>query len=349
MNYKTLTLNDKEEWNRYLELLPIEQQDVYYTPEYYQLYEENGDGKAECFLFEDDGRIVLYPYLINSVNELGYDLGDQYFDIQGAYGYNGVVANCDDEYFKELFFSEFNRYCQTNNIIAEFTRFNPILENQKFSENYQEIILDRKTVKVDLIPSMKSIWDMQYSSINRNMIRKGEKTLFYKIGKDEKLLEDFVTAYKFTMSKIHADQYYYFNNDYYESLLFGDNVVICVYDKVSNNLQSAMVLMIQGHYAHYHLSGRSETCKNNAVNNYILNIAIQYSKDKICKVMHLGGGRTCALNDSLLVFKSNFSKDLLNFYIGKKIHNKSIYDNVIEQWRKKNKLTNNKLLRYREV
>lgn len=55
--------------------LPMGQQDVYFTPEYYALYEQNGDGRTCCFVFEKDGEVVLYPFLMNSVNALGYNLG----------------------------------------------------------------------------------------------------------------------------------------------------------------------------------------------------------------------------------------------------------------------------------
>ena len=96
MNYKVFSLQDKEEWNNLLKKLPTKQQDIYYTPEYYSLYENYGDGKAQCFVFEKEGEIALYPFLINSINQLGYELDNEYFDIQGAYGYNGVVSSSYD-------------------------------------------------------------------------------------------------------------------------------------------------------------------------------------------------------------------------------------------------------------
>jgi hypothetical protein len=103
MNWKILTLKDRDEWNNSIRALPIAQQDIYYTPEYYSLYENYGDGKAQCFVFEKDGEIALYPFLINSVNDLGYDLDDEYYDIQGAYGYNGVVSSIHNESFIDAF------------------------------------------------------------------------------------------------------------------------------------------------------------------------------------------------------------------------------------------------------
>ena len=52
MSYKVLTLDEKEEWSKLLEKLPVDQQDIYYTPDYYELYEKNGDGKAICFVLK---------------------------------------------------------------------------------------------------------------------------------------------------------------------------------------------------------------------------------------------------------------------------------------------------------
>ena len=52
-------------------------------------------------------------------------------------------------------------------------------------------------------------------------------------------------------------------------------------------------------------------------------------------MLHFGGGRSNAIDDSLLKFKRNFSKQKGDFYIGKKIHNSEIYDIVLKQWQER--------------
>ena len=71
MNYRILTVKDEVDWDLALKRLPIDQQDIYFTSQYYKLYQQNGDGEARCFIYENDGKILLYPFLINSVNSLG--------------------------------------------------------------------------------------------------------------------------------------------------------------------------------------------------------------------------------------------------------------------------------------
>ena len=45
-------LSEKDKWNARLKDFDILCQDIYFTPEYYSLYQENGDGNAKCFFYE---------------------------------------------------------------------------------------------------------------------------------------------------------------------------------------------------------------------------------------------------------------------------------------------------------
>ena len=50
------------------------------------------------------------------------------------------------------------------------------------------------------------------------------------------------------------------------------------------------------------------------------------SKKEGFKLFCLGGGKTPDPDDTLLRFKKRFSKKYFNFFTGKKIHNKEMYD-----------------------
>lgn len=333
VNYRVLSISDAKEWSDYLHRLPFEQQDIYFTPEYYQLYEDHGDGKAKCFVFEKDGDIVLYPFLINTVNELGYKLDNQYYDIQGAYGYNGIISSSNNDTFISSFCVAFNDYILKNNIIAEFTRFHPIIKNNLFPIDIN-IIADRNTVVLDITKEYDFIWNNCYSSINRNMIRKAlKKNIFISISNHDKDYKCFFDVYKQTMQNVGAEEYFYFSEKYFKSIKFllCDNHKLII-AKIDGEIVCAMILMFFGNYAHYHLSGRLIEFSNTGVNNLILDEAVKIAQKEACSLFHFGGGTTNLQNDPLLKFKSNFSKNKLAFYIGKKIHNKIVYDEVVKQW-----------------
>ena len=101
-------LGQSARWAECLNHLPSNVQDVYFTPAYYSLYQNYGDGEAQCFVFEKDGELALYPFLKNPITPLGYELDKEYYDIQGAYGYNGLIASTEDEAFIAAFWKEFD-------------------------------------------------------------------------------------------------------------------------------------------------------------------------------------------------------------------------------------------------
>lgn len=352
-----LTLKDSQKWINFIDCLPKTQQDVYYTPEYYSLYEKNGDGEANCFIFEEFGNIAIYPFLKNSINQLGYSLNKEYFDIQGAYGYNGVLTNSKHTDFIKKFYQSFDNYCLKNNIITEFIRFHPLLENHKFSNNHMQVIFDRNTVACDLNQEYESIWKNEYSSINRNMIRKAQKD-GYKIEIDEapkrSHIETFIDIYFYSMKMVEASEYYYFNKDFFYntfSLLKNNTLLFNVLDKF-NNVVCSTIFFHYGDFFHYHLSGRSDKATN-TVNNFLLDEAVKYALKVGAKEFHFGGGRSSDPDDSLLRFKANFSKTIYPFNIGKKIHNNEVYDEVVQQWKtnytKSFEKHKNMLLGYREI
>ena len=341
-NFKILTLNDKIEWQEYLDKLNAPQKDIYYTPEFYSVYQKLGDGIAQCFVYKIDDKIALYPFLKNSINELGYKLADQYYDIQGSYGYNGVIYSHNDEQFISNFDNEFSIYCKENNIVAEFTRFHPILKNHQFSKSRLNIIKDRETVFLDLTNDLDAIWKKEYASKNRNMIRKA-----YNIGYSVEIIKNitvesikkFIDIYHENMKNVNADKYYFFNEDYFINTFEDLKKHIYLFN-VKNDIGTTMSSAIFFHYQnffHYHLAGRSFNA-DNSTNNLLIHEAIRFAKKLGAKIIHLGGGRSSANDDSLLKFKKSFSKSYSEFSIGKKIHIPEIYSEIENQWYKtKNK------------
>lgn len=350
--YRLLHLSDINEWNRVLYQFPPSKCDIYFTPEYYSLYEAYGDGEACCFVYEKDGERAIYPFLKNPITTLGYKLDKEYYDIQGAYGYNGVIVSTDNAGFIAAFWDTFDNYCKENNIIAEFTRFHPLLNNQKLASLQMKTFFSRHTVSLDLTLTDDEIWKNQISSKNRNMIRKAEKEDIEIVESDD--YETFKRLYDRTMTTLHAEDFYFFPQSYYDEYKssFKDNSMLC-FALLDGGVIAGSMFMFSDDYAHYHLSARNKTYSRYAANNLILWYAIRKAKERGCKRFHFGGGTTGEEDDSLLRFKKEFSKAETEFWIGKRVHNQLIYDDVVCQWKRRfpksyehNKV---KLLGYREI
>ncbi len=355
MSFKLFTLNEEKNWKKHISLLPENQQDIYFFPEYYALHKNYGDGEAYCFVFEKDNELAVYPFLKNKVRTEFTGEETEYFDIQGVYGYNGVLSSSYKVDFINAFYDEFDAFCKKENIIAEFTRFHPLINNFSFSENHMTVIKDRKTVWLNLTKTMDEIWKEEFSSKNRNMIRKAEKSgLKFRLGTREEDYLVFRKMYIDTMHVVNAKSYYFFNEQYFadfKSLINEKQNLLLA--ELDGRIIAGLLLMIEGKYAHYHLSARHRDYGKYAANNFLLEKAIQIAKEKGAEQFHFGGGNTVSEEDQLFKFKANFSKSRADFYIGKKVRNREIYDKVCAAWEQKHPELKEKyrnfLLKYRET
>lgn len=317
-------------WEEYFNRLPIHLQDIHFKFDYHYLYELNGDGKIRLFIYEEAESFYFYPFLIRPVP------GKQLLnDIETVYGYTGPLSTTNDESFLQKADKAFAAYCQSENIISEFVRFNPVVENEKFysaSSGIQKIHL-RDYVSVDLKKSLYAI-EAAYTSQNRNKIRKAEKaeiTIEYDAAANR--FGDFESIYLSNMERLHAVPMYFFSPAFFEGLkklVIKSGILINA--RLNNETIGSTVFLKGGKFGHYFLSSANEEGRKLAAGNLMLHHGIKWCKQQKLESMHLGGGLTGDENDPLLVFKKNFSKQTVAFYIGKRIHNESEYSNLVNEW-----------------
>ncbi|MBS4034545.1 MAG: peptidoglycan bridge formation glycyltransferase FemA/FemB family protein [Ignavibacterium sp.] len=308
---------------------------MYYTPEYYELYEKYGDGKALCFVYEKANKIALYPFLINRINDLGYELDNEYYDIQGAYGYNGIVYSSDSQDFINSFYDEFNKFCEGNNIIAEFTRFNPLLKNSNFSERHLTTHYSRQTVYIDLSKNYEQLLNGYSPPCKRN-IKAANKNKF-KVSiydKQYPYRKDFINLYQETMKRLDSEPYLFFNDNYFQDLFKYNPLIQIVIFKEDLPIASA-IFLCKDNYLHYHLGASDSEYLIFRPNNLIFDEIIKYGIKQGFKLIHLGGGKSSAKNDSLFRFKKGFSDSISEFHIGHKIYNEAVYKKVLSIWGEK--------------
>ncbi len=335
MEILRLSLREAETWSACLAKLPEGSRDVYYTPEYYAANVIGQEAEAFCWVARDNGRQFLYPFFRRSVNALNLlPLAQEYYDIEGAYGYNGPLSDCEDPGFISQVYSAFAEFCQSEHIIAEFTRFHPLLENYRFAAPYMDTDYLHDTVYLDLTAGYEALWENSYDGKNRNMIRKARKN-----GVVCRLSEDwdgFRRLYEGTMQNLSATSEYFFPDEYYKALRrgFGQTGRSLLLEAVfEDRTIASLLLFIYESYAHYHLSARDPVYSRLAGVNVLLDYAVQTARENGATKMHLGGGM--GPDDSLMRFKAGFSPLRGEFHVGKKVHDKVVYEAVCRAWAEK--------------
>lgn len=331
-----------EKWDFYLNEFGKEKLDIYYTKEYCRLYETDLS-KAYLFVYKEENNIVIYPMMKTLIT--GYKEVQNYYDIETPYGYGGPLANTVDKIFIGEFEQSFISFCANNRIIAEFTRFHPVLENENIFKNNIDVNFNRNTIVVELDKGIDRIWNEDISSKNRNMIRKAVKNgLEIEITKEYK---SFMEIYDETMKKVHASSFYFFNEEYYKDIVNMENRSVFNV-KIKEKIIASAIFMKYNKHFHYHLAGSKKEYLNFAPNNFLLWEAIKYAYNAGCSDFHLGGGTDGSLDNSLYKFKKSFSNNERKFYIGKRVHNRGIYNNLMEVWKRKNNKNTKLFLQYKE-
>lgn len=333
-----------QEWNIYVDKLPREKQDIYFSGQYYQMEAEQENGQGKLFVYEDEsGNTGIYPFILRRIES--DVLQGEYYDIETAYGYGGPILNTEDSEFATSFEERFLEYCKDNNIVAEFIRFHPLIENQDIFKKDIAVIENRTTVWLDLEKTEDEIWMQEISTQNRNTIRKCIKNgLQVEISNN---YSEFKEIYNSTMDKVGADSFYYFDDNYYQRISEGKEYTLLKVKHESETI-AAGIFIGYGDYFHYHLAGSKKEYLKLAPNNLLLWEAIKYGKEKGYRKMHFGGGLTNSEEDNLFRFKKKYSSATAKFYIGKRVHDKDAYTKLIADWEKRNDAKATLLLQYRE-
>ena len=153
--------------------------------------------------------------IADDVRFAGHISEGQYFDIATPYGYGGWLIEGMNT--KDLFFF-FYAKMQSMGIISEFVRFHPIINNHIACTSFYEVIQLGEVIHMDL-SSPEKILD-NITSKNRNHIRKAKKNgIKIYNGRFKGVYNKFNTIYNATMDKDEADDYYYFKEEFYNSIL----------------------------------------------------------------------------------------------------------------------------------
>ena len=304
--------------------------DTYWLSGYVKAFQIHGDGEPLLFFYGDENargiNVVMKRDVAEDLHFKGKIEKNQYFDFATPYGYGGWIIEGEDT---EALFSAYENWIKKNGIISEFVRFHPMVKNHDASRPLYEVIQLGEVVHMDL-DSPETIWNNIISK-NRNMIRKAIKNdvKIYN-GRFPDIYEKFRVIYNGTMDKDRADEYYYFKEPFYESLLndLPQNAQVFWAEKDGQVIAASIMLATNGRMS-YHLSGSLREFSSLAPGNLILYTAALWGCANGYRTFHLGGGVGSG-EDSLFKFKRAFYKgDLNHFYIGKRVYDQQRYDELL--------------------
>lgn len=324
---KIYTLEQREQWDSIVR--SFGEHDVYWLSGYVKAFQIHGDGDPLLFYYESDTcrgiHVVMKRDIANDPHFHDRIEPRRYFDYATPYGYGGWIIEGDNT--KDLF-GDYNTHLQRCGVVSEFVRFHPMLHNQERCKDFYQIIQLGKVVHIDL-SSPEIIWS-NITSKNRNVIRKAIKNdVKVYNGRFPEIYEKFRMIYNGTMDKDDAEDYYYFGEEFYKSVLedIPENAQVFWAEKDGIVIAASIMIGANG-YMDYHLSGSLREFSSLAPTNLLLYKAALWGNANGYRSLYLGGGVGSG-EDSLFKFKRAFYKgDLNHFYIGCKVFDSDVYQEL---------------------
>ena len=322
--------------------------DVYYLSGYVKGFYLHGDGEPMLFYYEEDGLKAINVVMKRDIaldNRFKDKIEkNKYFDLSTPYGYGGWLIEGDKELNNLL--SEYDNWCRENNIVSEVIRFHPILKNQERLRNHYEIMDLGKTIAIDTSDE-ETVW-ANFTTQNRGKIKKAKNfgvEIDHKIDLDT--IEEFKKIYEVTMNKDNAEDYYYFDNSFYNSIMNDlKDISDIFYASHEGKMVAATIVLKCNKKLTYHFSGVLTDYRYLQATNLMLYEVGLWGARNGYKTFHLGGG-VGSKEDNLYEFKKSFNKkESYQYSIGKRIFNKDLYDKLVSL-RKDEELRDNYFPLYR--
>ncbi len=321
---KIYSLENSEGW--WASLKGMGKKTLTHFPSYSKVFEDYGDGTANCFVFESEHGMVLYPHLIRPILK-----SNGCRDVITPYGYGGPVYEFEDDIaipnlvrdFRKAFFE----YAKDNNIISEFIRFHPFLQNQIFSHAHMDSVeLHCVNAMLDLSVGADQLF-LQFRSSYQQCIRSAVKTglTVNRVSLDT-FIDPFFELYSASMVRKNQYGYLRFRRDLL--VLLSDNLrdnLECFLVQLDNSVLAGAIFLRYGDYLDYFLAASDPGKLNLRPNHLLIHEVAIYAINKGLSWLHLGGG-----HESLKFFKHGFANDSREYFIGKHVHDKNIYQELTE-------------------
>jgi hypothetical protein len=340
MNFRILHLGnapDEVEWVRLWGLMPLEKQDVFFLPGYFQAYKEENRGEAICVVATENDSIWMYPFLKCKILLFEDGSGRECYDIRTPYGYGGPIAVFSEENreFLEKAQNAFSKWCNDQKIVTEFCRFHPFIQNYECADLKMQVIKNRTTVAFDLKNYPTDVWVGTNYHNHRGMIRKANREGFtFHIENFQDRLSWFVEKYNETQKMLNAEEETFFSESYFQAFIskLENRVWLGVVRK--NGKPVTAVVVLEGNFdAYLHLMAYFNDGPANGMVNFLYHeVALETAKRGLHR-LQVGGGKTSNDDDSLFLFKARLSSLRHDFFIGKRVHNDQIYSELISKYK----------------
>jgi hypothetical protein len=316
---------ESPQWASAIERLP---HDVYHLPAYAQLASQTEGGRSTAFVAGDSRGEFLVPLVLRRTRLAGADA-------VSPYGYPAPVwSAAATPQFIEDAVAAFVDTLRADGIVSAFIRLHPILTTALAPfQAFGTVVAGSETVYIDLTDSIDALWRDTREN-HRRSIRRAEREAFVaRCDSEYDRFDEFLLAYRETMTRVQAAPYYFFPDSYYAGLrsALGKRLHLLLVEQHGRVAAAALFTECAG-IVQYHLGGTRDEFLHAAPMKLLFHFARSWFKNLGARLLHLGGGAG-SQDDSLFHFKAGFSSKRARFHSWRLITAPDAYAELVADWR----------------
>jgi hypothetical protein len=306
--------SDKLGWRQALNELGSH--DFTHTFDFHRISMSNGEGEPLAFVVRDDiGRAcAMWPVLKRKI-----DNGDL-FDFTSVYGYAGpiVAAGADSRTALTAILDAMRQY----GAVSLFSRMHPLFSD-RLDQDFKGTALG-DIVVID-VGTNQNVLSGYRGGHRREIVNARANGVAVSVESGASAIADFHAIYHQAMRNLGADDYYFFDQAYLQSMAeSNDFEVICLFAIYDEKKIAASMFTITGSIMQYYLSGTISEFRHLAPSKVIIAEAHSLALKMGVAQIILGGG-VGSRRDALFSFKKGFSPLFFPFHVMRHILDKDRY------------------------
>lgn len=250
------------------------------------------------------------------------------FDATSAYGYGGPTSAAPTQVDVAELGTALDEWMRANDVVATFLRFHPLLGNARLAPANATTIELGATVAWDVSPGRELLPAMH--SHHRRAARKADRAgLVTRVTVGPESLDGFRATYDETMRRQEADDFYFFPDAYWESMLAtgAGGELVLVEGLLDDEPVAAQLCFAHGPWLHYHLGASADAARAIGASNRCFLAAAEWAQSRGMERFHLGGGVGGGTESPLFVFKHRYdpTSEPYPFHVAKLVHDADAY------------------------
>lgn len=296
----------RQEWLALLESWPT--REVFAHPDYLGLHAQAGQ-KPICLVYSSSEGRVIHPLILRDVRATPFwaSSNDALFDAAGPpYGYGGpfVQGSGDKRTLLEAFFSRYQQWARSHNVVCEYLTFSPHEEDTPAYPG--EIVVRAQCVVRGLDLSPEQILRDYKKTVPQDVKSARRAGVSVEVDLTGERASQFLAVYTETMRRRDADASYRMSPEFLERLNQGlPGYYAYFYALLGGKIVSAELVLLSAGSSFFFRGGTLAEAFPARPNHLLKHTIILWSREQGKRCYVLGGGNEG--EDSLYRYKLSFA------------------------------------------